>query len=102
MSRLISPSGSQKPLPENFITPHGRYVRPIFVGNDEEPQVKLLGSRHPVLDAVSAGQVVPNDISLSGSGCRVQVITGCVYFVCSLLSCSISAEVCQHVFASIL
>ena len=56
-------------------------MRPVFLGEDEEPQVKLVGSRHPVLDAVAAAPVVPNDISLSSGGCRVQVITGCAPFI---------------------
>ena len=53
-----------------------RYVRPEFVGEDEPPQLRLVACRHPVLDVVSSGQMVPNDIDLSGDGCRVQLITG--------------------------
>lgn len=48
------------------------------MGDDAEPHVELVGSRHPVLDALATVTVVPNDISLSASGCRVRVITGCV------------------------
>ena len=53
-----------------------RYVRPDFVSEDQPPQLRLIASRHPVLDVVSSGQMVPNDIELSGDGCRVHLITG--------------------------
>ena len=53
-----------------------RYVRPEFVGGDEPPQLRLIACRHPVLDVVSSGQMVPNNIELSGDSCRVQLITG--------------------------
>ncbi len=53
-----------------------RYVRPEFVSEDQPPQLRLIAARHPVLDVVSSGQMVPNDIELSGDGCRVQLITG--------------------------
>jgi len=53
-----------------------RYVRPEFVNDDQPPQLRLIAARHPVLDVVSSGQMVPNDIELSGDGCRVQLITG--------------------------
>ena len=46
------------------------------MGGNEPPQLRLLGSRHPVLDVVSGGQMVPNDVELAGDGCRVQLITG--------------------------
>ena len=51
-------------------------MRPDFVGEDEPPQLRLTASRHPVLDVVSSGQMVPNDIELSSDGCLVQLITG--------------------------
>lgn len=51
-------------------------MRPEFVGEDEPPQLRLIACRHPVLDVVSSGQMVPNDIKLSGDGCLVQLITG--------------------------
>jgi hypothetical protein len=55
-----------------------RYVRPTFVGSDEEPQLLILEGRHPVLAATrEAAQVVPNDTCLRGClGPRVSIVTG--------------------------
>lgn len=54
-----------------------RYVRPEFVGEDEEPQLVITAGRHPVLDAIMDEPVVPNDTCLrGGAGPRAAIITG--------------------------
>ena len=54
-----------------------RFVRPEFVGSDEEPQLHISAGRHPVLDALLDEPVVPNDTHLAGqAGPRAIIITG--------------------------
>lgn len=55
----------------------GNYVCPEFVTDDEEPQLHVVGGRHPILDVLLEGSFVPNDIMLGGpNGHRCAVITG--------------------------
>ncbi|MCP4593294.1 MAG: DNA mismatch repair protein MutS [bacterium] len=50
-----------------------RYVRPEVV---EEPGLRIVDGRHPVLDQILGEEFVPNDISLGRQGGRVLIITG--------------------------
>jgi DNA mismatch repair protein MutS len=50
------------------------YCRPTIV---EEPVLKIVAGRHPVLDAMlPQGQFVPNDVSMSPGGGTIMLITG--------------------------
>ncbi|MBI4338236.1 MAG: DNA mismatch repair protein MutS [Chloroflexi bacterium] len=52
---------------------HG-YVRPVLNGGDT---IEIHGGRHPIVErALPAGSFVPNDTTLSNSGCQVLVLTG--------------------------
>eukprot|EP00884_Botryococcus_braunii_P017424 jgi/Botrbrau1/4365/Bobra.105_2s0012.1 len=54
------------------------YVRPEFVGDEEEAQLVIEGGRHPMLEASAPDTaVVPNDVQLlQHSGPRAAVVTG--------------------------
>lgn len=56
----------------------GNYVCPEFITDDEEPQLHVVGGRHPILDVLLEGRFVPNDIMLGGidGHHRCAVITG--------------------------
>jgi DNA mismatch repair protein MSH3 len=52
------------------------YVRPLFVSQEEPPQLRIVGGRHPVLEATLKDNFVPNDTCLLENGERCQIITG--------------------------
>ena len=51
----------------------GAYVRPRIV---PEPVVRIRGSRHPVVEAVTTTPFVPNDVTLDAAAEQILVITG--------------------------
>lgn len=52
------------------------YVRPEILDPSHTPTHHLIQGRHPVLDVMLAGAVVPNDVCLRHAGPRACVITG--------------------------
>ena len=77
-----------------------RYVRPVFVGEDAEPQLHICEGRHPVLDALLDDPVVralallvtldTGTATCAASGCHAR----CIRVRCACISCAIS--VWQH------
>jgi len=51
----------------------GAWVRPQIV---TEPSIRISGSRHPVVEAVSTTPFVPNDVTLDASAEQILLITG--------------------------
>jgi len=51
----------------------GGWCRPILY---DEHQLRIVGGRHPMVDALMGGGYVPNDVTLSHSGQKAMVITG--------------------------
>jgi DNA mismatch repair protein MutS len=49
------------------------YVRPSLVGGRT---IHLTASRHPVVEALSGSQFVPNDVSLDGEERQIAIVTG--------------------------
>ena len=52
---------------------HRGYVRPKLVG---EARIRLVASRHPVIEQVGSSPFVPNDCELGGGDRRVLILTG--------------------------
>ncbi len=50
-----------------------RYVRPIMHDGDE---IEIVQGRHPVIEAVSQGPFIPNDLYMNNSSDRLLIITG--------------------------
>ncbi|HLM57461.1 MAG TPA: DNA mismatch repair protein MutS [Pyrinomonadaceae bacterium] len=50
-----------------------RYTRPELHDGDE---LEIKGGRHPVIEAIGAGQFVPNDLYMNNSTDRLLIITG--------------------------
>ena len=51
-------------------------MRPRFISEESGPCLHITGGRHPVLDAMMEGTVVPNDAEMSHDGPRAVIITG--------------------------
>jgi DNA mismatch repair protein MutS len=49
------------------------YRRPRLVAG---PRIRLVGSRHPVVEALGRGAFVPNDVDLDGDSRQIVVLTG--------------------------
>lgn len=50
-----------------------RYCRPQLVAG---ARVRLVGSRHPVVEEVSSQPFIPNDVELDGNGRQIVILTG--------------------------
>ncbi|KAL6651764.1 hypothetical protein ACP70R_010689 [Stipagrostis hirtigluma subsp. patula] len=53
-----------------------RYVRPIFVDENEPSQIHIKDGRHPVLESLLGDNFVPNDTELHADGEYCQIVTG--------------------------
>ena len=73
-------------------------MRPRFISEESAPCLHITGGRHPVLDALMEGTVVPNDAEMSHDGSRAVIITGpnMVRTLTDCLCCwAVSASPCR-------
>jgi DNA mismatch repair protein MSH2 len=56
--------------------PAGDYVRPRFVDDGEQAEIKLMGARHPCVELQNGVSFIANNYEFERSNSKFQIVTG--------------------------